>query len=187
MFWNDDANKDAVYEVPDDIVDVNFKIKCPQLPLDHAYALSQAILQQLPWIEDDDRAGIHLIHGAESGNGWIRPSDPDELLYPSRRTLFTIRTPKEHIDDVKSLDGNSIQLCDVSLEFSKPTIRKLSKLTTIFARYILADHVEDETAFLNEAMQLLAAKKYPPTKNDEWARNMLTLPRQNLKCKKSND
>ena len=158
MFWNDDANKEAVYEVPDDIVDVNFKIKCPQLPLDHAHPLSEAIITQLPWIKDCKHAGIHLIHGAESGNGWIRPSGPDELLFPSRRTLFTIRTPKNYIDDVKSLDGKAIHICDVSIEFSKPTIRKLSKLTTIFARYVLANEIEDETAFLGEIVELLAEK-----------------------------
>jgi len=164
MFWNNDNNKEAVYEVPDDIVDVNFKIKCPQLPLDHAYPLSQAILTQLPWIKDSASAGIHLIHGAESGNGWIRPSEPDELLFPSRRTLFTIRTPHEHIDDVKALDGKSIHICDVSIEFSKPTVRKLSKLTTIFARYILANEIEDETAFLSEMVELLAEKNIRPQK-----------------------
>ena len=164
MFWNDDSTNEAVYEVPDDIVDVNFKIKCAQLPLDHAHQLSEAIIKQLPWIKDSSSAGIHLIHGAESGNGWIRPTDPDELIFPSRRTLFTIRTPQEHIEDVRALDGNSIEVYDASIEFSKPTIRKLSKLTTIFARYVLADQIEDESSFLNEMIELLAQKNIRPKK-----------------------
>ena len=178
MYWNDDSNKEAVYEVPDDIVDVNFKIKCPQLPLDHAYSLSEAIFEELPWIKECEGAGIHLIHGAESGNGWIRPSGPDELIYPSRRTLFTIRIPKEYIDDVKTLDGKSIQLCDVSLEFSKPSIRKLSKLKTIFARYVLDNRIDDEAAFLNEMAGLLEEKNIRPQKMMSGRATQLRFPDQ---------
>jgi len=183
MFWNDDNGKQAVYEVPDDIVDVNFKIKCTQLPLDHAHQLSSAIIRELPWIEQNESTGIHLIHGAESGNGWIRPTDPDELIYPSRRTLFTIRTPQAHIEEVKVLDGMSINVCDASIEFSKPTIRKLSKLTTIFARYILADQVEDESEFLNEMVKLLANKNIRPKKMMSGRVTTMRFPEQTLSAR----
>ena len=44
--------------------------------------------EELPWMVDEPQAGIHLIHGAESGNGWIRPQEPDALLILSRRTRF---------------------------------------------------------------------------------------------------
>ena len=156
MFWNED--RPAAYTVPEDIVDINFKIKCAHLPLDHAYHLSTAILNTLPCLQKNHSAGIHLIHGAESGNGWIRPSEPGQFIYPSRRTLFTIRTPRQHIEEVKSLNGKSIAVGDASIEFSKPSIRKLSALTTIFARYVLTDHAGDENAFLNNMAELLLAK-----------------------------
>ena len=180
MFWNEDSNKEGVYEVPDDIVDVNFKIKCSHLPLDHAHQLSTAIIKELPWIEQNQIAGIHLIHGAESGNGWIRPTNPEELIYPSRRTLFSLRTPQEKIDDVMSLEGKSISVCDTSIEFSKPSIRKLSKLTTIFARYILAEYVDDEEAFLNEIAQLLAEKNIHPQKMMSGRAFTMTFPDKTL-------
>tara|TARA_B110000238_G_C16129675_1_gene440824 strand:- start:537 stop:1226 length:690 start_codon:yes stop_codon:yes gene_type:complete len=180
MLWNDETTDKAVYEVPDDIVDVNFKIKCAQLPLDHAHQLSEAIIKQLPWIESSEYAGIHLIHGAESGNGWIRPTDPDELIFPSRRTLFTIRTPQEHVEDVRALDGTSINVCDASIEFSKPTIRKLSKLTTIFARYVLADQIDDETSFLNEMIVLLAKKNIRPNKMMSGRATIMKFPGKTL-------
>ncbi|MEM7304651.1 MAG: type I-MYXAN CRISPR-associated protein Cas6/Cmx6, partial [Pseudomonadota bacterium] len=147
MYWNDDSDQKPEYEVPENIVDVNFKIKCSHLPLDHAHQLSSAIIKELPWVEDDGHIGIHLIHGAESGNGWIRPTDPNELIYPSRRTLFTIRIPQEYVEQVKQLDGKSVNVCDTSIEFYRPTVRKLSKLTTLFSRYMLAEQVEDEAAF----------------------------------------
>ena len=74
MFWTE-KEADKTYVVPDDIVDLAFKISCKCLPLEHSNALSKALIQQLPWLEDEQLAGIHLIHGAESGNGWIRPED----------------------------------------------------------------------------------------------------------------
>ncbi len=176
MFWNEDTNKEGVYEVPDDIVDVNFKIKCSHLPLDHAHQLSTAIIKELPWIEQSQLAGIHLIHGAESGNGWIRPTNPEELIYPSRRTLFTLRTPQKNVEDAISLEGKSISVCGTTIEFSKPTIRKLSKLTTIFARYVLTDQVDDEEAFLNEIVELLAEKNIRPKKMMSGRAFTMTFP-----------
>lgn len=184
MYWNDDTGNEAAYEVPDDIVDVNFKIKCAQLPLDHAHALSEAVIKELPWIAHTESAGIHLIHGAESGNGWIRPRDPDELIYPSRRTLFTIRIPQERIEDVKTLDGKSIQLCNTTLEFSRPSIRKLSKLTTIFARYVLAEKAEDENEFLKEMAEQLAMKNIKPKKMMSGRTTDLRFPNKTL-CTRS--
>lgn len=178
MYWNDDSDQKPAYEVPDNIVDVNFKIKCPHLPLDHAHQLSSAVIAELPWIEDDKRAGIHLIHGAESGNGWIRPTNPDELIYPSRRTLFTIRTPQEYVENVKQLDGKSLPVCDTNIEFSKPSIRKLSRLTTLFARYILAEQVEDEEVFLNEMAELLSSKNIKPKKMMSGRATTLTFPNE---------
>jgi CRISPR-associated protein Cas6 len=180
MYWNDDADQKPVDEVPDNIVDVNFKIKCPHLPLDHAHQLSSAVIRELPWIEEDEFAGIHLIHGAESGNGWIRPSAPDELIYPSRRTLFTIRTPKSHVDKVKQLDGKTVQVCDTTIEFSRPSIRKLSKLTTLFARYILAEQIEDEEAFLTEMAEMLKAKNIRPKKMMSGRATTLAFPNEVL-------
>jgi len=180
MFWNDDTTNKASYEVPNDIVDINFKIKCAQLPLDHAHQLSEAIIKALPWIEQDEYAGIHLIHGAESGNGWIRPTDPTELIYPSRRTLFTIRTPREYVEDVQALDGKSINVCNTSIEFSKPSIRKLSKLTTIFARYVLANEIEDEGRFLNEMIALLEEKNIRPKKMMSGRTTTMQFPSKTL-------
>lgn len=176
MYWNDDTGKTAEYVVPDDIVDVNFKIKCTHLPLDHAHNLSTAIIAELPWVADDERVGIHLIHGAESGNGWIRPSGPDELIYPSRRTLFSIRAPKERLQEVQQLAGKSIVIGDIPVELSKPTIRGLSKITTIFARYVLAEQIENEDLFLQEMADLLAQKHISPNKMMSGRATLMRFP-----------
>lgn len=176
MFWNEDTNKAAEYKVPDDIVDVNFKIKCTHLPLDHAHDLSNAIITELPWVAENKQVGIHLIHGAESGNGWIRPTGPDELIYPSRRTLFSIRTPKERRQDVEQLAGKTIMIGDIPVELSKPTIRGLSKMTTIFARYMLAEQIDDEAEFLQEMATLLAQKQIAPAKMMSGRATLMRFP-----------
>jgi len=72
VYWEEDKTKDAAFVVPDDVVDVAFRIRARSLPLDHAHALSEALHAALPWLTEDPAAGVHLIHGAESGNGWYR-------------------------------------------------------------------------------------------------------------------
>ena len=176
MFWNDANEQTPVFEVPDTVVDVNFKIKCAHIPLDHAHALSQAILQRFAWVREHELAGIHLIHGAESGNGWYRPSDPSELIYPSKRTLFTLRVPKEHIEDAKTLAGETIQLLDTSIEFNKPTIRPLYKLTTLFSRYVISAADEDETAFLERMVAALSEQAIRPQKMMSGRTTTLSFP-----------
>lgn len=183
MYWNDETNQSAEYVVPDDIVDINFKIKCSHLPLDHAHDLSTAIIDVCPWIEQNDHVGIHLIHGAESGNGWIRPQEPDALIYPSRRTLFSIRTPNDRIDDVKQLAGKTIMVGDIPIEISKPSIRKLSKITTIFARYLLAKEIDNEAEFLQEMAELLAKKGIRPKKMMSGRITSLRFPNKTLEVR----
>jgi len=77
MYWQEDEEKGEKYQVPEDVLDLLFKIECKSLPLDHGFALSEQIIQQLPWIKEEARVGIHQIHVAESANGWMRPDDPE--------------------------------------------------------------------------------------------------------------
>ena len=69
MFWQEDGKKNDV-TTSDKVVDLSYKIDCKQIPTCHAWELSQALYQALPWIKDDDEIGVHQIHGATSGNGW---------------------------------------------------------------------------------------------------------------------
>ncbi len=155
MYWQDKDKSKQEYVVPDDIVDVSFKVQCKQLPLDHAYALSQAIQKALPWIIDEPQAGIHLIHGAESGNGWIRPQEPDALLSLSRRTRFMLRLPKHRIPNAEQLTNKVLDVDGYEVKLSSPQQKLLSPLSTIFSRYIITENIDDEEAFLNQAAELL--------------------------------
>ena len=180
MYWDDQEEKKKQFVVPDDIVDVSFKVQCKQLPLDHAYELSQVIQQALPWFANEEQTGIHLIHGAESGNGWIRPEDPDALLSLSRRTRFMLRVPKHRIDETFRLAGQKFHVAGNELLLSAPNEKPLSALTTIFARYVAANNIDDEELFLNQSAQLLKGKGIKVKKMMCGRAHVLRMPSDDL-------
>jgi len=162
MYWNDDTDKKAGFAVPDDVVDVAFRIACPTLPLDHAHSLSSALLKALPWLEEEAYAGIHLIHGAASGNGWFRPVDTDnELLHLSKRTRMRLRVPRKRLQDAQALSGQSLDIEGHPLEVGKSEISLLSSLPTLFSRYVISREELDETQFLEEVAGQLQALDIP--------------------------
>ena len=180
MYWQDKENKKQEYTVPDDVVDISFKVQCKQLPLDHAYALSQTIQEALPWISDEPLAGIHLIHGAESGNGWIRPQEPDALMCLSRRTRFMLRLPNHRLLDAEKLADKTLDVDGYELILSKPQKKSLSPLTTVFSRYIITEFIEDEEAFLNQAAQMLQKEGIQVKKMISGLAHVLRMPGKNF-------
>ena len=163
MYWEEDNSKHGKV-VSDDIVDVVFGITCRVLPVDHANLLSKAIRQELGWLDDEPRAGVHTIHVAASGNGWYRPDTPDQMLHPSRRTKLSLRIPKRRVDDVKSLIGKTLDIDGNSLTIKEMTQKTLSDITTVFSRYIVVESANDEMEFLKEIMGSLNEMGIKPKK-----------------------
>lgn len=163
MFWQEDKENDR-FVVPDDVVDVAFTIHCRTLPVDHSYALSRAVCASLPWFADEELAGLHTIHVAESGNGWTRPENPHALLHLSRRTKLMLRLPKSRIEDAGTLTGQTLDIGGNTMQVGKAAVKPLSAITTLFSRYIVASEGLDETAFLREAQMLLADMGIQPKK-----------------------
>jgi CRISPR-associated protein Cas6 len=152
MFWNDEKEEKPGFVIPDDVIDLAFKVACPTLPLDHAHALSSQLLKVLPWLEDEAFAGVHLIHGAASGNGWYRPEDTaNEILHLSRRTRMRLRIPRHRLEDAQGLTGHALDVDGHALEVGAPDVFLLSSLSTLFARYVITGAGTDENIFLNEA------------------------------------
>ena len=149
MFWKEEDTGKA-FDVPDDIVDVVFSIGCKRLPVDHAYALSNAVKRALPWIADEPGVGVHTVHVAGSQNGWERPEHgSDQHLIVSRRTKLTIRAPKERMDELREdLRGKTLDVAGCPLTVGDGKIRPLSKETTIFARYVATLPEDSEDSFL---------------------------------------
>jgi len=163
MYWQDD-NEPTRFVVPDDVVDVAYTIACRSLPVDHAHALRGAILEALPWFADEDHAGIHPIHVADSGNGWMRPEQPDDILYLSRRTRLVLRIPKARVDDANALVGKTLSVAGQDMAIKDAATRLLSDLTSIFARYVVTPESTTEQGFLEKTQLQLAGMGVRPKK-----------------------
>lgn len=157
-FWTEDKDNQNHYLVSDEVMDFVFSIKCKCLPYEHMYTLYQALQQALPWLDDEDLAGIQPIYGAESGNGWQRPEGKtDELMYISHRQKLILRMPKTRQDEIQSLVGQTLDVDGHSLALVKMEARLLSDMPTIFARFVVSDEGLDETAFLEQAANRMQA------------------------------
>lgn len=163
MHWEDNEPA-SEYPVTDTVVDAVFNISCRTLAVDHAYALSQAIQRALPWFADEEGAGLHLVHVAESGNGWTRPGDPQALLYLSRRTKLALRVPKRRIADAGGLLGRTLDVDGHALRVDNITVRPLPRIATLFSRYVAMSTGDDEAGFVEAAQRELVALGIRPRK-----------------------
>ena len=147
-------------------MDVTFALKCKTLPVEHAYALSTAMQEALPWIVDEEHAGVHLIHVAESGNGWIRPDDTEHgVLHLSRRTKMTLRLPQERIEETKcALVNETFDIDGHALTIGEASMKPFTALPTLFARYVMTQEADDEMAFMHWAVAQLKDLDIPVKK-----------------------
>jgi len=148
-------------DAPADIVDAVFAIACRSLPVDHAYALQQAIQDALPWFAQEPGAGLHTVHGAASGSGWMRPEGADALLQLSHRARLALRLPRHRLEDAAALLGHTLQVAGSPLRVEKMALRPLSRITTLFSRYVVLDAL-DEAAFVIAATGELGALGIKP-------------------------
>ncbi len=181
MYWQDSKDSEN-FVVPDDIVDMVYGIRCRSLPVDHVYALSQAIQAALPWFAAEERAGVHAIHVAESGNGWMRPDDPNALLHLSRRTKLVLRVPKHRVDDAHRLTGQTLDIQGNPLQIEKASVRPLSDLSTLFARYIVTDGA-DENAFLRDVLKQLNDMSVRPKKMLCGIEHVILTPQRSIRTR----
>lgn len=142
--------------VAPDVVDVRYRIRCQALPVDHARDLRSALLAVWPWLVDEPLAGVHTIHGAESGNGWIRPDDPATYLPLSRRTRLALRLPYHRLEEARELSGTTLQVGPDLMEIIDSRLHPLQAQGTVFTRYV-AIETEDEEEFLRQCTEQLQA------------------------------
>ena len=130
--------------------DLSFKIECRQIALDHAHDLSTALAVALPWLMEEDDTGVHLIHGASSGNGWVRPEEngEEDFIYLSRRARMQLRVPKDRIADAQQLTGQMLNVGGNQVLVGESQIKPMTTLGTLFARYIHVEQNETEDQFL---------------------------------------
>lgn len=163
MYWEEE-NSHTAQPREKNVVDVSYRITCRALPVDHAHALSEAVSKELPWLKEEPKAGVHSIHVADSGNGWMRPDNPEDLVFPSRRTRMTLRVPLHRKDDAMALVGSTLDVAGNPLEVGEAAIKDLGAVSTLFARYMVASDQDDEEEFLADIAQKLKALGVRPRK-----------------------
>ena len=141
----------------DEVVDAVFAIECRSLPVDHAFALSQAIQAALPWFADEPQAGLHTVHGAASGAGWRRPEGEDAVLQLSRRTKLVLRLPGHRMADAAALTGRTLDVAGSPMRVGRLVPRPLLRIASLFARSVIFEGAADEAAFLSAANEALRA------------------------------
>ncbi|OQX31639.1 MAG: type I-MYXAN CRISPR-associated protein Cas6/Cmx6 [Candidatus Sedimenticola endophacoides] len=151
MYWTEESEEEA-YQVPDDVLDMTFSIRCDTLPVDHAWALSRAIRAVLPWFGEEPRCGLHIIHVADSGNGWERPQGASDLLYPSRRTKLVLRLPAARIDDARALCGEILDVDGNPLRVLSAKTRLLALTPILYSRYVASETGWSEDEFMHYAV-----------------------------------
>ncbi len=162
MYWQEDTK---TRHATNDVVDLVFTLRCKCLPVDHVYALSKAVQAVLPWLQEEPAAGIHAINVAVSGNGWIRPNDPQALLHLSKRTRFELRVPRHRIADAKKLAGKKLDVCGYVFELHSVSERPLSTITTLFSRHLVAGQgLTDEEEILHWVSAQLTTQGITPRK-----------------------
>jgi CRISPR-associated protein Cas6 len=146
MYWQEDDKKNDI-STPEKVVDVTYKIDCKQIPTCHAWELSQALYQVMPWMKSEPEVGVHQIHGAASGNGWERPAD-GELIHLSKRTRMHLRMPASRVDEANELVGETLDIAGHPVTVGKMTTRQIEPFSTLFARYIVTPAGLSEDDFL---------------------------------------
>ena len=136
-------------------IDLSFKIQCECLPLDHAYQLSQAIQQQLPWFSQDPLVGLHLLQPPAEGNGWIRPHRGDSVIYLSKRTKLLLRLPEQRQQDGHQLTDKTLDMGDYQLKIGVAQVKTLHPTEVLFSHHVLANAGQSENDFLQEIIQEL--------------------------------
>ena len=184
MFWQEEVDEEH-FVASGAVLDLLFKMKCNTLPVDHAWSLSEAIREELPWFGEEPQAGLHLIHGADSGNGWERPQGGEDLLYLSRRTRLVLRLPEHRVEDARTLQGKTLQIQDNQLEVGDSHTRSLATTTTLYCRHLVTETEMEEDEFMGLAVEKLKAmnirfKKILCGKSKAFATPDGDLPTQSL-------
>ncbi len=152
-YWNDEDDDEAAGE-PCKAADLAFALSGRAIAADYAFALSLAVVRLLPWLPLVQGAGLHLICGAESGNGWQREDADGALVYLPRRARLVLRLPQERLEDARALVGNTLDIGGFPLSVGEASILPLSPSDTIYARHVV-DEAGDEDAFLERTAQAI--------------------------------
>ena len=152
--WQENEDEDKTTR-SERVVDLSFKLDCKCLHVDHTAALHDAIHQALPWFRDEPLSGLHLVYVAGSQNGWMRPDEPNELLYLSHRTKLMLRVAQDKIAEAQALTGQILDIAGNNMEVGKATEKPVMPNDILYSRNVIAHDNDDENEFLTTSAEQL--------------------------------
>jgi CRISPR-associated protein Cas6 len=129
----------------DAVTDVHFELRGTRIPMDHGFALFNELARLLPWLVHEELAGIHPVHGADSGSGH---------LILNHRTKLVVRIPAEKVGDLLGIEGQIIDVAGNTLTIGSGKAKPLPRHTPLYAHLVTTGST-DERDFANDVMRLL--------------------------------
>ena len=111
------------------MIDLQFDLVGTTVPADSAMLLSEAMLEVLPWLAEDQGAGIQLLKGAETNSG-------DATVNINRRTKLFLRVPKTRVADTQILVGKAFNLAGHTLLVGNFKTRAFTPFSNIYAHFV---------------------------------------------------
>lgn len=156
-------------EIPGgDMVDVAFGLEGGQLPADYALALWEAVARELPWLEEEPRAGIHTLKAVNTNYGVV--------LLPKRARL-TLRVPTARTDAALALAGKVLDIGGCPLRVGPAKVWLLAGASTLYADFV-ATGSDGEEQFCRDVAAELASHGIPARLICGRARTMLAAGRR---------
>ncbi|MED5430397.1 MAG: type I-MYXAN CRISPR-associated protein Cas6/Cmx6 [Pseudomonadota bacterium] len=128
------------------MIDIAYTVDCKTLVYDHAFELSNQITNILPWLKDNKQNGIHMLHGPDAGNGWVRSTA--DTIFLSKRTRLIIRISKKNIELAKKLEGVKLKVFDDNIIVGKSYEKPLIAARDLFSKFVMIDNNITEEKFL---------------------------------------
>lgn len=147
LYWREADESKAEFKVSDEVCDLAFAVRGERLDIDHAFALAEALQLHLDTAVCE-RIGVHGVHLAGSGNGWNRPEQSDADIPLSRRARLVIRAHRDDYDALAAICEQTLHLGSQQLRVGDCSTRKLSSLSSLYARAVCCEREQSEQEFL---------------------------------------
>jgi CRISPR-associated protein Cas6 len=126
--------------------DLAFPVAGDIIGRDYQAALYRALVQRLPWLEEERLAGVHPIRG-------LTPCPGGMLI--GGRTRLVLRVPEHRAEACAALEGAELEI-PASLRLGRSSRRELLPYPVLHTRLAITG-AQEELAFVNEVRDELVA------------------------------
>lgn len=128
-----------VDELRAEAVDLIFALRGRAVMADYAERLRLELRRCLPWLDDDELAGVHPLGGLSEGEG---------ERYLSGRSKLTLRLPRGRVEQAQALVGRQLDLGGLA-EVGRASVRELWPAAVLYSSFV-SYGTADEAAFMAE-------------------------------------